>query len=147
MERKVVSRVLLVLPIVLLLMACGARPVLIDDLPVYPAAVPMELGQNSLADSVTTTMQQSATEQGLSAQFRLFGLPAGVTWDDVDNFYTQELAHLDWKPEPAMDVTGDTFQAAGWSQGTGDKQEALMVGYVPDVTGEGAFAFVGLFAR
>jgi hypothetical protein len=144
---KTMSRLLLVLPIVLLVAACGTKPVLIDDLPVYPGATPMELGQNSLADSVTTAMQQSAGEQGLSAQFRLFSLPAGVTWDDVHSYYSQELAGPGWKPEPAMDVTGDAFQAAGWSQGTGDSQEALMVGYVPDVSGEGAFAILGLFAK
>jgi hypothetical protein len=142
-----ISRILLTWLILLVAVACGAKPVLIDALPVYAGAQPMERGQNNLADSVANAMQQSADEQGLSAEFRLFSLPVGTTWDDVKNFYDRETARLDWKPESAMAVEGEAFQAAGWSRGTGDNQQALVVGYVPDVTGEGAFAILGLFAK
>jgi hypothetical protein len=142
-----ILRPALSLLILLLAVACGAKPILIDDLPVYPGSVPMQRGQNSLADSVADAMQRSAGEQGLNAQFRLFGLPADTTWDEVKGFYSREMARLGWKPESAMTVEGEGFQAVGWTQGTGDKQQALVVGYVPDVTGEGASAVLGLFAK
>jgi hypothetical protein len=133
--------------VLLLVVACGVQPILIDDLPIYAGATALQPGQNSLADSLVTTMKQSAGEQGLNAEFRLFSLPAGTTWDDVQQFYSQEMARLKWKAEPTMSVEGEGFQAVGWSQGSGDSQQALMVGYVPDVSGEGAFAVLGLFGK
>jgi hypothetical protein len=144
---KPISYVTLVLLVLLSAVACGAKPALIDDLPVYPGAQTMERGQNSLADSVADAMQQSAGEQGLNAQFRFFTLPLDATWDGVKSYYDREMQGLNWKSEPSMAVEGGSFQAAGWSRGTGDSQQALVVGYVPDVSGEGAFAVLGLFGK
>jgi hypothetical protein len=145
--RKSLLSFLLAILILFLAAACGAQPITIGDLPAYPGSTPLETGQNSVADSVVNSMQQSAGQQGLKAQFRLLSLPADTTWDDVKSFYTTEMARRQWKPESAMDVTGGAFQATGWSQGTGDAQQALVVGYVPDVGGEGAFAILGLFSK
>jgi hypothetical protein len=127
--------------------ACGTQPVTVGDLPAYPGATPLEPGQNTVADSVVSAMQQSAEQQSLNAQFRLFSLPAGTTWDDVKNFYTTEMTGRGWKPESAMDVTGGAFQATGWSLGTGDSQQALVLGYVPDVGAQGAFATLAIFSK
>lgn len=142
-----ISSLVLVASMLVLMVACGAQALVLDDLPIYPGATAIQSGQNTLADSVVTTMRQSATEQGLKAEFRLFSLPAGTTWQAVQDHYNQVMSGLKWKPEPDMTVAGEGFQAIGWSQGTGDSQHALVVGFVPDVSGEGAFAVLGLFGK
>jgi hypothetical protein len=144
---KTLARASLALLVLLLIAACGAQPIAIDQVPVYPGAQPMERGQNTLADSVADAMRQSAGEQGLNTQFRFFALPGGTTWDDVKGFYSDEMASAGWTPESALNVEGGAFQAIGWSRGSGNNQQALMVAYVSDVTGEGAFAIAGLFSK
>jgi hypothetical protein len=144
---RTISKASLALFVLLLVAACGAQPIAVDQVPVYPGAQPMERGQNTLADSVADAMRQSAGEQSLNAQFRFFALPGGTTWDNVKSFYSDELTKAGWSPESAMDIQGGAFQAVGWSRGSGNNQQALMVAYVSDVTGEGAFAIAGLFSK
>ncbi len=146
-ESKKVLRLMAAALVLLLLAACGAEAISIDQIPPYPGAQQIERGQNSLADSVADAMRQSAGEQGLNAQFRFFSLPGGTSWDDVNGFYSDQMRRAGWEPEPALDVQGDAFQAVGWTRGTGTGQQALVVSYVPDVTGEGAFAIVALFSK
>jgi hypothetical protein len=145
--RKLVLSLFPALLILLSVVACGAKPVTIDELPVYPGAVAIESGQNSLADSLAQAMQQSAGEQGLQAHFRFFSVPAGTSWDDVKSFCSGEMQGLGWNPESSMAIEEGPFLAAGWSHGSGNNQQAFVVGYVPDVSGEGAFIVLGLFGQ
>jgi hypothetical protein len=127
--------------------ACSAEPATMDDVPLYPGVQPLEGGENSVADQVLEAMQGSAEERGLIASFKLYSLPADANWDDIVAFYDEELVKSDWQPEPELTNDSDLFKAVGWSRGEGARQQSLVVNYVPDVIGEGAFLIVGLLSK
>lgn len=115
------------------LVACGGGEVTISDLPVYPDAAALVPGEDPIADTLVQNMEQNAALQssmgtGGSLEQKAFSLPAGTTWDDVNNFYTEQLDG--WESgmggvagDMANDILAsanagnELFQTAMWSNG------------------------------
>jgi hypothetical protein len=145
--KKILSVLVPSLLVLLSVVACAAQPVAISDVPVYPGAEPLEPEENSLAGKVLEAMKASAEEQGLSARLDFYTLPDDATWEDVVVFYDGELAGTDWKPAPDLDSESATFKGTGWSRGSGNNEQSLVVNYVSEIPTEGSFLLVGLFSR
>lgn len=101
---------LLMVPMVLLLISslssCGGKPAAMSDIPVFPGAVELISGTNSIADTLSqnekadAAMRQALNARGKVEQ-RAWQLPSGTAWPEVKSFYEEKL------------------QAAGWQSGIG----------------------------
>lgn len=128
------------------LAGCGSDPISLREVPLYPGAEPLQSGQNQLADPMVARMELLAGQRGLFAEMESYAVPAGTTWDDIRSFYEEALAGEGWQPVPDLTVEEETIRFVGWSRGKEERQQSLVVGYVPDVAGEGAFLVIGVFS-
>lgn len=72
-----------------------------------------------------------------------YRLPAGTTWDQVKQFYGQQLSG--WTPLPDYDVDNDTLNTRAWAAPSGN---TLLVAFTEDsVGGSGAYLLTGEFAK
>lgn len=129
------------------LAACGAEPVVMGDVPVYPGTEALPPGENDMADQMANLIRESAGGEGLVTDVNLYTLPAEASWDDVRGFYEGELEGTDWEPAPELAQESEVFNSVGWSRGGGANEQALVVGYVADPFGESAFLILGLFSE
>lgn len=141
-----------ILPVIVVLLmgvvvGCGAKPVTLSDVPIYPGAEPLAAGQNQIADPMVARMELLAGQSGLYAEMERYAVPAGATWSDIRTFYQEALSGDGWTSVPDLTVEEETIRFLGWSRGEGESQQSLVVGYVPDVGGEGAFMVVGVFSK
>jgi hypothetical protein len=146
LQKAVLRFVLCVLALVLLA-ACGTEPVSLSDIPVYPGVKPMERGQNAFADQMADAIKESSGKEDVSAELKLYTLPAGAAWSDVKSYYVDNLADGDWQTEQDLAEESDIFSSLGWTRGGGASEQALVVGHLADITGEGAFLIVMLFSE
>jgi hypothetical protein len=145
--RKIISFLLSGAFMGFLLLACGAEPVTMGDVPVYPGAEPMAGGQSQMADELAGIIRDSAGGEGVDVEINLYSLSAEVSWDDIKTYYNRELAGTDWTAEDELSTESEVISTVGWSRGRGASQQALVVGHVVDVLGEGAFMIIGLFSE
>jgi hypothetical protein len=90
----------------LLLVACGAKPATIADLPVYPGAVELKPGESAIGDTLQQNMEQDAAMReaagaGGSTEQKGFSLTGDASWAAIKSFY------------------GDELKAKGWQEGVG----------------------------
>lgn len=120
----------------LALAACGGGAVTVADLPTYPDAVRLEKGDDPIADTLATNMEQNAALTGSlgmggSIEQVAFRLPEGATWDQVNSFLDKELKAAGWDSGmggPGGDIASqalasanagnDMFQTAMWNKGS-----------------------------
>lgn len=145
--RNFISFLLLGALVGLLLLACGTEPVMISDVPVYPGAEPMAGGQSQMADELAGIIRNSAGGEGVGVEINLYSLSAEISWDDIKTYYNRELAGTDWTAEDQLTTESEVISTVGWGRGRGASEQALIVGHVVDVRGEGAFMIVGLFSE
>jgi hypothetical protein len=125
--------------IALLLAACGAKPVSVAELPVYPEAVQLEAGDSAIADTLENNMAQDAAMRdamgplggGGKTEQAGFQLPSDTSWEQVKAFYAKELEDNGWSSglggvagivdvNAMMDTANqdnDLYQIAIWSKG------------------------------
>ena len=143
---KLISAAVLIMLAFGVLAACGAPPVAMADIPVLPQAAALEKGKNPIADAASDAMDKALTSENLKSEVKLYSVPADVTWDQVKSFYTEKLGTGDWKSSDQMTQESEAFSAIGWTR-SGD-QQALVVGYGPDILGNGSpFVLVMLASR
>jgi hypothetical protein len=130
-----------------LLLACGTEPVTMSDVPVYPGAELMASGQNQMADELAGIIRNSAGGEGVGVEINLYSLPVEISWDDIKTYYNRELAGTDWTVEDELTTESEVISTIGWGRGSGASEQALIVGHVVDVLGEGAFMIIGLFSE
>jgi hypothetical protein len=70
-----------------------------------------------------------------------------ISWDDIKTYYNRELAGTDWTVEDELTTESEVISTIGWGRGSGSSEQALIVGHVVDVLGEGAFMIIGLFSE
>lgn len=145
--RRVLSAFVLMSLVLTLVVGCGAEPVAIGDIAIYPGATLMQVGQNTMADELADTIRTSAGAEGVSVEVNLYSLPEGTTWEGVKSFYSNEIGSDEWTAEPDLTTETDFFSTIGWSRGSGASEQALTIGYAADVAGSGAFLLVGLFSE
>lgn len=146
LHRTILTFVLTAL-VLLAVAGCGTEPVSIGDIPVYPGAEPMERGQNAMADELADVIKESSGGEGVNVDINLYSLPSDTTWEDIKGYYNGEIASTDWQTEADLGTESEVFSTIGWSRGGGASEQALVVGYVADILGGGAFMIVGLFSE
>jgi hypothetical protein len=142
----------LILGVVLLVLVggivgCGADSVTLSEIPVYPGAEPLATGENQIADPMVARMELLAGQSGLYAEMERYAVPAGATWNDIRTFYEEQMSDGGWTPVPDLTVEEVTIRFLGWSRGEGERQQSLVVGYVPAVGDQGAFMVLGVFSK
>jgi hypothetical protein len=148
MDRKTIISLLLVgLLAAMLITACGTEPVSLDDVPVYPGAEAMDRGQNEFADQMVDAIKESSGKENVDTDLKLYSLPPEATWSDVASFYSAELADGDWGAQQDLTEESEIFSSLGWTRGGGASEQALVVGHISDVTGDGAFLILMLFSE
>lgn len=128
------------------LAGCGAEPVAMDAIPVLPEAAPLERGSNALADVVADSLETSLSERG-TVELQLYSVPASVSWDAIDSFYTTSLGGSDWAAADELRQESEAISTTGWTRGALASEQGLVVGYAPDTFGQGAFLIVALFSE
>lgn len=127
------------------LAGCGGTPATMASLATYPSATELQAGQNAVADSVAEALRGSVGEN-LSSEVKLFNLPPGTTWDEVQAFYGEALQG-DWKAAAELGSNNDTLSTAGWQRGSLASEQVLMLGFVPPLLGGGPVLIVALFSE
>jgi hypothetical protein len=145
--RTVISFLLLGTLVGFLVLACGAEPVAMSEVPVYPGAVLMQGGQSQMADELAGIIRNSAGGEGVGVEINLYSLSTDTSWEDIKSFYTRELADTDWGVEEQLTTESEVISTIGWGRGRGASEQALIVGHVTDAVGEGAFMIIGLFSE
>lgn len=128
------------------LSGCGAPLVTFAELPIHPNLSPLERGENTLADTIATSLESSLAERG-AVELKLYRVPDDVIWEELDGFYSESLAESDWKPADELRQESEALTTIGWTRGSLASEQGLMVGYAPDALGEGAFLIVALFSE
>lgn len=144
-----ISRMFVVLALFALtaLAACGGSPpVTFSTIPTFDGATELQPGQNSLADTVAESMKGAVGDQ-LTADFKLYELPPGTSWDAVQSFYTEQLGSTDWKAATEMSTETEAFNTVGWQRGSLASEQVLMVGYMPEMLGNAPVLIVTLFSE
>jgi hypothetical protein len=137
---------LLVVSMLVALAGCGAPPMALADIPAPPEAAPLARGENALADTLASSLENALGQRG-TLELKLYSVPAGLSWQQVDGFYATALASSDWRPADELRNESAALSTAGWTRGGLTSEQGLAVGYAPDVVGDGAFMIVALFSE
>ena len=145
------------LVVLVFLVACGGGTVAIGDIPAYPDATALEPGVDPVADTLVDNMAQDAqirdsVNVGGQIEQKAYRLPAGASWDDVQNFYNDKLGDDGWESGlggiagsiagdvmSSVNQSNDMMQTTFWSRG---KQTLTMVRVAQDVAGDGDFLLI-----
>jgi hypothetical protein len=145
--QKIIVLFVLAILFALSIVACGAEPIAMGDIPIYPGAQTMARGENEMADEVAKVIEEKSTGEGIAAEVNLYSLPAGTAWGDVETFYNDELAGTDWEPKADLTQATEFFNSLTWGRSAGASEQALVVAQVADILGTGSFLIVGLFTE
>lgn len=127
---------LVVMSLLLLsLAACGGSSAIgMSDVPAYPEATALVAGQDSIADTLLSNMEQDAALRGSMGvggkiEQMAYRLPAGTSWAQVESFYKEKLEGDGWvvgMGGPGGDIaaqalastnaSNDSFQTMMWSR-------------------------------
>lgn len=143
---KSIFAALFVASLLVALAGCGAPPVTYAELPVHPEALPLERGANTLADTIADSLESSLAERG-AVELKLYSVPDDVIWEEIDGFYSESLADSDWQAADELRQASEAITTTGWTRGGLASEQGLMVGYAPDMLGDGAFLIVALFSE
>lgn len=136
---------LLLISLVLLLAlpACASeQPLTLDSLPQYSDDIKAP-GESTLADAVLLNLKKTATQQGLTAETRIYGVSNNADFESIQAFYETGLGKT-WMPDPALAQEKEGFQTTGWTHG-GFYQQAVVIALVDDPFVGQRFLLVVLF--
>ena len=123
------------LALVLAALACGGSdPITMEEIAVYPGVAQMADG-NIVAESMVESIRESAGDDAVDVDVRMYTLPNGTVWEEVKLFYTTETAAGDWSA--AGDLTQETpfVNTIGWTRGGLMSPQAFVVAYSVDPLG------------
>jgi hypothetical protein len=129
--------------------ACGGSsdPADFGDLPTFSGATRIEPGANAFADLLADTMQSTAEEENTRTELRTYSVPDGVTWSEVEGFYTSELSDSDWELQSDLSQSNEFLSVAGWTRGSGGDEQALLIGFTADPLGGENFLILALLSE
>ncbi len=144
---KLISAAILLSLLLLSLAACGAPAVTMTDVPLFPGATLLEKGQNEIADAAADGLKQSVSAENVTADVLMYALPDGTSWDDVTKFYNDKLSSSDWKTSTEIAQDTEFFKVVGWTRGSLNSEQALGVGFGPEMLGNKPFLMVALMSE
>ncbi len=104
----------------------GGQPVAISELPTYPGADELSVGESTIIDPLFGEAQQEPPPFiGLGIEVersqRTFRVPSATTFADIKSFYADKLQSAGWREDPVMRVfttrlseTSPTLQGGIW---------------------------------
>ncbi|GAB4580508.1 MAG: hypothetical protein Fur0022_32500 [Anaerolineales bacterium] len=133
--------------LILAALACGgSEPVTMDSLPVFDGAVILESGQSTVAEAVVEALKQTAGQEGVTAETRIYGVPAGTTWDAIKSFYASHLGE-GWTEDAQLSEAQEGFNTAGWTRGGLASEQAVVAALVNDPFAGQDFLILVLFSE
>lgn len=137
----------LMLVLVAALTACsGGEPVAFADIPLHPAATPLQAGSHPLADSVGNSFREAVSQENVQVDMQLYVLPADTSWEEVKGFYEAQIGG-DWKVDSRLAQDTEAFKTIGWSRGGFASEQGLAIGYGPPLLGNAPYLMVALFSE
>lgn len=129
-------------------MACSETATLVSmgDIPVYPGVTSAEAAESTLVGIVIDTMEETAGEEDVNLESKVYALPADATWSDVKSFYTDEIADTDWEATGEFAQETEGFSSIGWERGSGANEQVLVIALVTDPFEGRAFLIIMLFS-
>lgn len=128
-------------------LACGgSAPVTLESLPKFDGAVALEDGQSTVAEAVVEALQQTAGQEGVTAETLVYGVPAETTWDAIQTYYANNLGS-DWTEDNELKQESEGFNTVGWTRGGLASEQAVIVAYVDDPLAGQSFLIVVLFSE
>lgn len=129
------------------LTACGGgAPVAFSDIPLHPAATPLQAGSNPLADTVGKSFREAISQKNVQVDIQLYALPIDMVWEDVKGFYETQIAG-DWKAESALTQNTEAFKTIGWTRGGFASEQGPAIGYGPALLGNAPYLMAALFSE
>ncbi len=148
MSRKKFQLLLPLFALMLAALACGgSSPVTIDEIPVFPGATALQSGESPMADQLAQVVAESAGEEDVRSDIRLYSVPAGTTWEQIREYYTSELSGTDWEQDTQLDQNSEFFQSMGWTRGSLSSEQALVVGFTQDPFSGDSILMISLFSE
>ncbi len=146
--KRQLSMFLALVALIAAAIACGGSArVTIDDIATFPSAQTLATGQSTIADLLAESIAQSAGQEGVQAETRLYSLPAGTPWADVKSFYTEQAANRDWTSQAELTQESAAASTIGWTRGGLASEQALVIAFAEDpFTGE-PFLVIILFSE
>lgn len=132
--------------LLLLLTACGTQPVALTAIPVFPEAVELQPGASAAADSVAESLL-GAVNADLNGTIRRYRLPADTSWEAVERFYADALDDGGWQAAEELRSVSEGFSSAGWLRGAGEREQVLLLSYLPTGADETPLLLVALFSK
>ncbi len=129
-----------------ILPSCGGNATS-GDLPKYPGAVELKVGDSAIGSTLAQNMKQdAAVRQAMGAGGKIeqtgFKLPVDATWEQVKSFYDKELKATGWESGlggvaggfvdinavmGAANQGNNLFQTAMWSKGKQTLSVAMVI--------------------
>jgi hypothetical protein len=128
------------------LVACGSEPIAFADIPMHPAATPLQAGSNPLADSVGNSFREAVGKEDVQVDVQLYALPVDTSWEEVKGFYKEQIAD-DWEADTRLAQDTEAFKTIGWSHGGFVGEQGLAIGYGPPLPGNAPYLMVALFSE
>ncbi len=87
-----------------LLTACGSKPAAMTDIPVYPQAIELKPGEsevdevlaNNIKDDAVMRKVMEPVASGGRLEQKSFELPEGTKWENILDFYQENLTQAGW---------------------------------------------------
>lgn len=131
MQRRTPILIIVLIALSLLsLAACGSPPATLNDIPAYPGATELQPGESILGDTLAQNNQTDAALRGQlgvggKTEQKGYSLPKDATWDQIRNFYDEELKSSGWATDSLvggiMDQVNqgnDTVKTTLWKKGS-----------------------------
>ncbi|NWF80524.1 MAG: hypothetical protein HXY37_10830 [Chloroflexi bacterium] len=132
--------------LLLVLTACGAQPVALTAIPVFPEAVELQPGASAAADSMAESLL-GAVSADLNGTIRRYRLPADSSWQAVERFYADALEDGGWQAAEELRSVSERFSSTGWLRGTAEREQVLLLSYLPAGADETPLLLVALFSE
>lgn len=134
--------------VILISLACvGIEPITIDDIPAFPNATTIQSGEYDLADLLVESIEESVVgEENVDADVRLYRIPEGTSWEDVQRFYTNQLDE-NWELQSDLTIDSGTLKTIGWSRLGSNEPQTLLIGFAQDPFGKALFLMISLFTQ
>ena len=129
-------------------LACGGNtPAQLADFEIFPEAVPLAEGENTMADLLAESIAESAGTEGVKVDLDLYEIPPGTDWDEVQGFFTGQVKGGDWSLDNELSEDSDAVSTIGWTRGGVPNEQALLVAFADDPFGGSPLIIVMLFSE
>mgnify|MGYP001192685977 CR=1 FL=1 len=129
-------------------LACATGgQVKLADIPGQEGWETAEVGDNSLVAAVIDDLNQTTDQEGIKAEYQIYRVPDGKTWEDAKTFYTRQF-RSNWTEDKTLEISEEEkFNARGWTRGGVFSEQTVVIAWVEDKATGSKFLLVILFSE